>query len=243
MIYLGTIAIDAAITETHSFSGEITQFPVESGATIIDHKRINPITLSLECVVSDAPLGPIKQIRDNETAGQLPSVFVLAQLEELHKSAQPFDVTTSLRVYKNMQFTSIEVTREATSGKALAFTASLQQFDIVTVQRIQVLNARKGGQRGGKAPLVYYGAERTTEPDGTTSLTYIYDKGPKANPRYVTADGKPFPIDENGRPLTLYNNKTRQVKQVVLDKKGFYKDPYYTPKGRIVPKWYPLPKR
>lgn len=54
---IGDLSLDAVVSETHRYGNTLTQNPVESGAMITDHIINEPITLRMEALVSDAPLG------------------------------------------------------------------------------------------------------------------------------------------------------------------------------------------
>ena len=51
------ILVDATINEEHQSSYDITDNPVEDGASITDHAQAKPMILTIDGVISDAPLG------------------------------------------------------------------------------------------------------------------------------------------------------------------------------------------
>ena len=53
---IGTIWIDVAISEKHSLAADVTEHPVEEGASITDHVRPQPRTVELEGLVTNHPL-------------------------------------------------------------------------------------------------------------------------------------------------------------------------------------------
>lgn len=70
---LGSIVIDATPTITTSRSANITRSPVEAGANITDHARVNPLNLTLECYVSEAPTDDMQSFIQSVAGGLLSS--------------------------------------------------------------------------------------------------------------------------------------------------------------------------
>jgi hypothetical protein len=53
---IGIVSIDAAITETHTASGTLTEHPIETGASINDHYNFSPRRLDLDGVITNHPV-------------------------------------------------------------------------------------------------------------------------------------------------------------------------------------------
>lgn len=123
----GTITVDAAISEQHSQTSQVTQYPVESGATIADHVINDPFSLSLSCVVSDAPLGEVAAVREGAGDSQ-PSLSVYDQLQDLRDRRRAVTVTTSIQEYRNMVLTGLSIPRAADGGASLRFEATFVQI-------------------------------------------------------------------------------------------------------------------
>ena len=151
MIVIGTYTIDAALTEDHSFDNEVTTHPVERGSDVADNVRAQPISISIEGVVSNTPIGPVVAVRDTTT---LPSEDAFAFLRELRDSREPVDVQTSIRTYRNMVLQSLSVPVTARTGAALRFRAIFVQVEIVETEResveVAVPRAENKKNRGAK---------------------------------------------------------------------------------------------
>ena len=52
-----TLVVDACVKEDHALENATTDHPVEEGYNVTDHSRPQPRRLSLECVVSNSPIG------------------------------------------------------------------------------------------------------------------------------------------------------------------------------------------
>lgn len=145
MIRIGGYPIDAIVSEEPTLEAEVTEYPVESGAVITDHTRNRPLTLELEFLVSDTPIGSVAAER---TAGAVPSSEARQALEALRASRKPFTVITATKTYESMVFTSLSFPRDRETGDALRPRASLQQISIVEVRRVSIQQQqRSGGHR------------------------------------------------------------------------------------------------
>ncbi len=97
------LTLDASITQEHGLSCEVTDHPVESGANVSDHVRINPIALRITGVVSAYPFA-------DDTAPVGREVDAWGKLESM--VGQVFEVSTTLRRYPKMVLLRVDVTRE-----------------------------------------------------------------------------------------------------------------------------------
>lgn len=151
MIVIDGYKMDLAISEELTLPGEATKFPAEVGSEFTDHIRDLPLEMSLECVVSDTPIGdiasdPTRQRGTDELGNQLPlpSVDALARLREMKARRRLVTIETSLGIFDSMACTEITVPVDKekspgtkdTSG-ALFFTAKFQRINVVTNKRVK----------------------------------------------------------------------------------------------------------
>jgi len=59
---IGGIQLDAVLQETHRFENLVTQYPVESGATITDHIINKPLCLEMDGRLTDTPLSLVASL-------------------------------------------------------------------------------------------------------------------------------------------------------------------------------------
>lgn len=137
------IVIDATLTESHAITSEVTQYPVENGSTISDHVQLKPIVYNMTGVISDTPIGflTLGQVGNFLNAvqsyiGQGRSQEAYYAIFQLWQSRTPFTVTTNLKRYENMIFTSFIVDDDVDTANEINFKATLQQVIIVTSQSI-----------------------------------------------------------------------------------------------------------
>lgn len=163
---LGTLEFDATLTEQHSAQAEVTQFPVETGASISDHVVVRPARLRLEGLVSNTPIqdvfpgqapdaedrrGSVAKGRTSEWSGRAGAAYT--QLVVLHELGTPVRVSTQLRDYDSMVIQTLEVPRDAETGDVLRFMMELQQVNTVATRTIDLEKSDKPAKRSlGRQP-------------------------------------------------------------------------------------------
>lgn len=136
---IGPVKIGCTFEEAHQDELQITEHPVEKGAQINDHAfKLQP-EVTIQCGWSNADLSAlIGTLESIFTGGGLPSAdyisTVYSQLLALQETRQPFDVVTSMRMYRDMLFKSLRVVKDQKTGEALSVTATLKQIRIVQTQ-------------------------------------------------------------------------------------------------------------
>lgn len=169
MIRIAGYPMDLALAEEHTFPGEVTSYPVEGGADVSDHIRDLPEEITLECIVSDSPIGDIATDPTRQIAGAdapLPSADALAKLRELKALRRPVSVETSLGVFESMAIIDLTVpvdamrspgtmdpggNRDKDQRGGLFFTISLRKIVTVTNRRTRVRVKTNLAGAGGKA--------------------------------------------------------------------------------------------
>lgn len=140
VILINDIPIDVATMESHSFPSEVTQFPVESGARISDNIRPKPIKITIECLVSNSPLGEIQKLRNAHTKklSATSSNYARAVYDELvsiYTNRKPVEITTSVDVFQNMVMTELGVPRTSGEPNGLKFTCEFEQVTVIASVR------------------------------------------------------------------------------------------------------------
>lgn len=145
---IGPFNATVTLEEIASDDLEITQHPVQQGATITDHAYLKPATVSIKIMfnAADAPLA--------ET---------YAKLRQLQASREPFDVVTGKRAYKNMLFKSLGQTNDAQTENVLSISAELQEIFIVQVETTTV-PPRKQQSNPGKTGATENAGQKSAQP-------------------------------------------------------------------------------
>jgi hypothetical protein len=125
---IGSFNATVTIEESGRDEIEITQHPVQNGASISDHSFIKPSALALS-VMWDASTAPLNEI--------------YLKLIKLQRTREPMDVVTGKRIYKNMLIRAISQTTDATTENALKINLELQEVIITYLEVTSVPDRKK----------------------------------------------------------------------------------------------------
>lgn len=161
------ITAQVTVEERHHDELEITDHPIEQGASISDHAYKRPAEVWIECAWSNSPsrdtgiIGTAVGVATALTgqagalaAAAIPTVTAIGsilsgndvnqvndiyqKLLKLQASREPFDVYTGKRVYNNMLFKALDVVTNVTSENALMIRCICRQLIIVKTQTVVV---------------------------------------------------------------------------------------------------------
>jgi hypothetical protein len=129
-----SLEMDVIISEAPEYTATPTKNQIEDGSDVTDHVALDPVKLSFQAVVSDTPVG-----WDKVFSGQIfqkRAEAAHAALLKIRNDRLPFDFVGSLGVYRSMVLTKYSPVSDAKSGKALSFTATIDQITIVKSRTI-----------------------------------------------------------------------------------------------------------
>lgn len=144
MVVVDGYTIDATLSADHSYSAEVTDYPIELGGTVTDHVILSPFTYNLQGVVSDTPLPAVSGLRPPNIK---PSEEALQKLKLIFSNRQPVAVETAVETYQNMVMVGLNISEEPTTGEALAFTATFRQIQQVENRKLFVRTVRLGQKK------------------------------------------------------------------------------------------------
>lgn len=146
--------LDVILSETHTFENEVTEYPVESGAMITDNVRPKPVVITMECLVSDTPIGTVATLRSKDSPATADAYALLLKIRD---DREPVPIVTTLQSYDSMVLKNVTIPRSSGRGAELRFTATFQEIQIVSNKRftrVATPIARKDGG-GNKPPKTY----------------------------------------------------------------------------------------
>ncbi len=158
---MGGLVFDAVFEETHESDLEVTDNPVETGVVVSDHAYMKPLRVKISAGVSDSRLNIFSSDPFSSAAGRSRRAFEL--LTELQKKAEPFDLQTGLKLYKNMICTSVRSSQDKDSSAALLFTAELREVIVVYTQVVQYPPRKAGATKRQAGPKKDKGEQQGTE--------------------------------------------------------------------------------
>ncbi len=129
--YINSIELDVVITESASATSRITKNPVENGADINDHIIIEPMTFSMEGVVSSASSNILDTI-SGLAAGDK-ALKAWNDLLRLMVDRTLFTLVQGLRSYDNVALLTLNTNVDKDTSKGLFFTATFSEVNIVNL--------------------------------------------------------------------------------------------------------------
>jgi hypothetical protein len=146
-IIIDNYLIDCSISETHTFDADVTDYPVESGSNISDNIRPLPVQVDIEGLVSNTPIG---LIRDSRSTDVVHSDDAYERLQRIRELRQPVTIMTSLRTFDNMALQSLVIPK-GDHMDGLRFQAKFKQIISVENKRTIRVSIPIGSNKGGKA--------------------------------------------------------------------------------------------
>ena len=150
----GGIPLYCTITESHMYESKTSQYPVQSGSTVIDNVIQSPTVVRMRSLVSDSPITTIFNMRSNSIVDNIESVsrgvdtvekalnwknigsYSITAMEALIKLQEqrlPITLVTGIKVYNNMILTKMVVPRDPNTGRALFFDLEFSEIMTSTV--------------------------------------------------------------------------------------------------------------
>lgn len=143
-VIVGTLELDATVTETLAVETDITDHPVERGVNVADHIRLKPCTLTIEFWISNQPPVVSDQL---PTGYQTRSGSAFDYLYGLAANGQLVTVTTSQRTWENMGLLRLQPSHTAAEGDALHATLTMKTVRVVDNKTVAVLTRKPSGQK------------------------------------------------------------------------------------------------
>lgn len=159
---MGGLVFDAVFEEQHESTLEVTDNPVETGVVISDHAFMKPLRLTIHAGVTDTPLN------DDPEEGRSKKAF--EALTALQARAEPFDVQTGLKLYKNMVCATVRTGQDKDTVNAFIFTADLREVQIVSTQTVKYPPRAKGSTAQQASKAKAKGEQQGKEPNGKQSI-------------------------------------------------------------------------
>lgn len=127
-----TYFFDVTFKETHSFTNQITQNPVQTGAAVNDHVYQQPCTFTWDVGASDCFAST------TGSSGIASSTQAFAVLESMWQTADVITVTTEFHQYTNMIIKSFVVNRDKSSMFGMRATVVFQEIIVTEAVAISV---------------------------------------------------------------------------------------------------------
>ena len=132
---IGGYFFDGFLNVSHSSNLEITENQIETGASVVDHAYMKPVTLSMTVLVSDVHQSIVpgqfsEGWRRHTSAWQL--------LKRLQADRTPLSVFTKLALYDNMLIKSIDAVDTDQTLHSLKAEVTLQEVPVATLKTVKI---------------------------------------------------------------------------------------------------------
>lgn len=174
---IGGIVIDCFVRENHVSRVKLTEFPIEIGVNINDHRIIQPRELEIVGIVSDIPPNFLKLTLPNfGSTTTTRSIGAYNQLAQLQIAGEPFNVLTGLRLYQNVLIEELYIDRDKDTSGGLYFSCRMKEMIIIENQYTTIPPGqyRQGATRNQASETSERGTQNGATPeDRQTSLRRI----------------------------------------------------------------------
>jgi hypothetical protein len=130
---IGSFTAQLTVEEVSTDDLEITDHPVQEGASITDHCFVRPPELLIQASFAPDFTSSLDEIYQN--------------LLDLQASRQPFAVTTGKRSYSNMLMQSLKVDTDKKTENVLSISVRLRQIRLVQLEVTTTSVAPKSQQK------------------------------------------------------------------------------------------------
>lgn len=133
---IGGYFFDGVLSVNHQNDLEITENPVESGASISDHAYLKPRVLTMKVMVSDVHRSFIDGQFEGGYRRHVTAYDILCKLQS---DRIPVSVCTKLKIYNNMLIQSIQASEsEGDNYESLAASVVLKEIPVAQVKRVKI---------------------------------------------------------------------------------------------------------
>jgi hypothetical protein len=173
---IGIFVPDVVVSEKHVDALEITEHPVEFGASINDHayKRASEVTMECGFAGGGSILDLVNFSSIGLRIGESPR-DIYAQLLQAQQDRRPIDVVTGKRTYTNMLIRAIEVTTDRTSENVLSCILTLREVIMSNTQSITVTDKANMQEGVSTAPVQNTGVKSLVPTSNSSLIQKVVD--------------------------------------------------------------------
>lgn len=135
---IGGYFFDGFINVNHARELKITENPVETGASVVDHAYVMPSTVTMQISMSDVHQSYYK---GQFTGGYSRSVNAWNVLKQIQSDRIPVSVLTRLGIYENMLIQSLSAEDDYKTYRALKATVVLKEIPVARVRTVKLSSA------------------------------------------------------------------------------------------------------
>lgn len=135
---IGGYFFDGFMSVEHTRELEMTENPVETGASVIDHAYVKPAEVTMQIKMSDVHQSLVAgQFSD----GRFRSTSAWKVLKTIQDNRIPVTVFTRLGLYENMMIQTLSATDDSSTFRSLNATVKLKELPVARVRTIKISKA------------------------------------------------------------------------------------------------------
>ena len=171
---IGGYFFDGFTQVSHSRSVEVTENPVETGASIVDHAYVKPSELTITVLMSDVHQSLIPGQFDNSYSRSVNAWNILKKLQE---DRIPMSVLTRLGLYSNMLITEIKSTDTSETFRGLQADVTLREIPVARVKTVKISQAPQTTQETELGKVESFKTTKELESYLSMLLGYVFGGG------------------------------------------------------------------
>lgn len=156
---IGTVALDALVSEKTSLNSRATDYAVEDGPPVTDHVVQESELLTLDGWVTAAEVSLLGGL--SAKAGRSKLISAKDALRKIHADRLPITVTTGLDVYVDVVMERCEIGRTNEGGDRFEISADFKRIRKVALRQADIPPEKTSGSATGKAGQTKANAGKT----------------------------------------------------------------------------------
>ena len=170
------LEMDVTVEVRSNFTSNISEHPVERGADISDHVRVQNPTFSLKGYVSNHHVLPVAEGNVVSDYGKRTSI-VYDYLDSMWRSSAVFTLVNEFKSYPNCVIKEINIPQDAANSEAIEINLEIQQLRLVSPEyllaSVSVASDKKGDSEGTKSGGTASTSEIDTGAPGIARITRV----------------------------------------------------------------------
>lgn len=166
---VGTMALDALLSEKTTLNSRATAYAVEDGLPVTDHVVQESEQLTLDGWVTAADITMLGGMRPrggglagaSSGAGRSKLISAKDALRKIHADRLPVTITTGLDVYVDFVMESCSIGRSNSGGDRFEISAGFRRIRKVTLRQADIPPEKTSGSASGKAGTTRTNAGKT----------------------------------------------------------------------------------
>lgn len=145
--------VDCTRSIANNRSANITDYPVQEGVRLADHRDPNPVIISISGIISNAQPGRVEGAFDNDAPGYH-SDF-LSRIEEADENSERVNVDLGKRgLYPDMLIENLSIQWGPKDGFSIPFDITFKQVAVAKAEKTKLITKEEKAQQQATGKVV-----------------------------------------------------------------------------------------